>query len=80
MRHIGIIDDDDDHYHYMYDDELYPEGKLTLRTSTTSPLILDLSPGSTQGRGNKITPLKEMRQRLPMPLAKLRAGNTSENR
>ena len=33
MRHIDVIDDDD-HDHYMNDDELYPEGELTLRNPT----------------------------------------------
>lgn len=44
MRGVHVNDGDD---HYNYDDELYPKGKATPRTSTTIQIILDLPQGSS---------------------------------
>ena len=66
MRIADVANDDDYDDHFIYDDELYPEGTLIPRSST-------------QGRGIKISPQKQMLQKLFALLTQLQAGNTYEN-
>ena len=49
-------------------------------TPTISPAVLDLSPlNTTQEKEIKILSLKQMLQRLPIPLAQVKTGNTSDS-
>ena len=65
----------------------YPEKKkkhssqsLHSMTPTISPALLDLSPlNTTQEKEIKILSLKQMLQRLPILLAQVKTGNTSDS-
>ena len=71
---------DDDDYNYANDVKLDPERILMLMPSTTPPIILDPPPTeSTQERGIKTLQPKQVLQRLPILLAQVQPGNTSEN-
>ena len=62
--------------YYIYDDEFDPS-----TTPTTPPAALDLSPlprGSSQVKGIKILPLKQLLQRLIILLSQLQAGYPSQ--
>ena len=49
-------------------------------TPTISPAVLDLSPlNTTQEKEIKILSLKQMLQRLPILLAQVKTGNTSDS-
>lgn len=49
-------------------------------TPTISPALLDLSPlNTTQEKEIKILSLKQMLQRLPILLAQVKTGNTSDS-
>ena len=57
-----------------------PRTPETPRTPITLPLTFSQPPRkSTQGRGIKIFPLKQMLQRLLIVFAQVQAGNMSEN-
>lgn len=78
MGIVNLVVADDDYY--IYDDELYAGGTLTWKTLATPPIIIDPpSRGSSLGRRLKIIPQKQQLQGLPILLAKVQAGKSSEN-
>ena len=84
IKNTGVYhdddDDDDDDDDFAYGDDLDSGRTLMQDSSTTLPIILHPPlRGSTQGRGIRILPIKQILQRLLILLAQLKAGNAFKN-